>query len=374
MKTTKNVVDSIASEQAMLSGNRFANAVKKKIFFLQKLRSLIREDLKNKTHLSLKHALRAWRHGFLRFRYKLYGLDKSGDPTRFISDFASWTTHAKFNGRFAELMSNKYAFGLLMKLQGMPTPGIKGLILKGIFHPQGAVGTTKASDAVLNAITPGEALVLKPIWGWHGFGFICLDRDGDEYRVNREIVPRPSVAAMVDRLDDYLVTEFVTQGEFCRGLYPHTPNTIRMVTLWDASKSEAFVARAVMRIGTSRSFPVDNFKAGRGGLSVMIDPQSGEMGPGAMAADDGEPVWHRRHPESHAPIQGVAVPAWNAIRTRILDYAGRFAFIPYIGWDIILTDNGFSILEVNPTSGMPVLQVHGPLLEDPRVKRFFQAV
>ncbi len=366
------ILAQITRERAELAGKGLARSIKNKIRFILKLRAFIIDDLKKSTKLNWRHTLRAWRYGFLRFRYKLYGLDQGGDPAQFISDFACYMTHDQINGRFNEWVANKYAFGLLMNFLGMPTPAVRGLIKKGAFHPFGASRTMKASEFLLAAIAPGEKIVLKPTWGWHGFGFICLARDDQGYRLNGEIVPQPLAAKMIDGLDDYIVTDFVIQGQFSRTLYAQTPNTVRVVTLWDAEKSEAFVARAVLRIGTSRSFPVDNFKAGQGGLSAMIDPVTGELGPGAMAENDGTPVWHRNHPESHAPIQGVVVPAWNEVRTKILDYAGQFPFIPFIGWDIILTDGGFSILEVNATSGMPVLQVHGPFLADARVKRFFQ--
>jgi hypothetical protein len=372
MRATNTILDRIAKEQSMLADNRFTQGIKKKIFFLLRLRTFIKEDRQKKTQLNWRHTLRAWRHGFERFHYKLYGLDQGGDPDQFISDFSMLLTHVGINGRFSELVNNKYAFGLLMDHLGMPTPKIKGLFSKGAFYPRDGAKTLKGSEFLTTAIAPGEHLVLKPIWGYHGFGFISLVRDDEGFRLNNENVPLSLLAGMMDKLDNYIVTEFVQQGEFSRGLYAPTPNTIRMVSLWDTEKAEAFVARAVYRIGTSRSFPVDNFKAGQGGLSVLIHPQSGELGPGAMADSTGKPIWYTHHPESHSPIRGVVIPAWAALRAKILEYAGRFAFIPCIGWDIILTAGGFSILEGNSTPGMPVLQIHGPLLANPQVKRFFQ--
>ncbi|TFG76716.1 MAG: hypothetical protein E4H23_09315 [Chrysiogenales bacterium] len=372
MKTANGIIERIASEQSRLSGKRFNIAVKNKITFLLRLRRLIKNDLREKTHLSLKHSLRAWRHGFMRFHYKTYGLDKSGDPAQYVSDFTFMMNHYKINGRFDELVRNKYAFGLLMNLQGIPTPKIKGLIIKGTFYPLDEARTLPASEFLQAEIIPGEHLALKPIWGNHGFGFINLARDDAGYRLNNESVSRSLICGMVERLDHYIVTEFMHQGEFCRRLFADTSNTIRLVTLWDAETSEAFIARAVMRIGTSRSFPVDNFKAGHGGLSAMIDPDTGELGPGATVDATGKSLWYRHHPESHSPIQGVVVPAWDEVRTRLLEYAGRFAFVPNIGWDILLLDKGFSILEGNSTPGMQVLQIHGPLLTDPRIKRFYQ--
>ena len=373
MKTANSILDRIAKEQSMLIGKRFAQRVKKKIFFLLRLRAFIKEDRQKKPQLNLRHALRAWRYGFIRFHYKLYGLDQSGDPTQYISDLSYLMTHARINGIFGDMVSNKYAFGRMMNLLGMPTPNIKGVIVKGAFYPLDQAKALEGREFLRAVLVPGERIVLKPIWGYHGFGFICLSRDDAGYRLNNESVSESLVAGVIDGLDNYIVTEFVTQGEFSGTLYPHTPNTIRMLTLWDAGRSEPFIARAVLRIGTSRSFPVDNFKAGLGGLSVLIDLVSGELGPGAMADPLGKPIWYPLHPESHAPIQGVVVPAWAELRAKILEYAGRFAFIPCIGWDIMLTDEGFTILEANSTSGMPVLQIHGPLLADQRIKRFFQS-
>ncbi|HSQ35777.1 MAG TPA: sugar-transfer associated ATP-grasp domain-containing protein [Candidatus Binatia bacterium] len=372
MRSTNPVLEQIARERSRLAGKRFARSVKEKLHFLLRLRAFINEDRQKKPQLSWRHTLRAWRHGFERFHYKLFALDQGGDPTQYVSDFSMLLAYRDINGRFSEMVNNKYAFGRMMSLMGMPTPAIKGVIVKGAFYPLDAARAIQAADFLQAAFVPGERLVLKPIWGYHGFGFICLARENDGWRVNNEKTPAPLVAGMIGKLDDYLVTEFVNQGEFSSTLYPLTPNTIRMVTMWDDEKMEAFVARAVLRIGTSRSFPVDNFKAGQGGLSALIDLAGGELGPGAMADGTGKPVWHTIHPESHAPIQGVVVPAWNELQARILEYAGRFAFIPCIGWDIILTDKGFSILEGNSTPGMPVLQIHGPLLADPRIARFYR--
>lgn len=48
---------------------------------------------------------------------------------------------------------------------------------------------------------------------------------------------------------------------------------------------------------------------------------------------------------------------------------------PYVEWDVVPTDEegGFAVLEANSYSGMKALQVHRPLLDDERVKRFYDA-
>jgi hypothetical protein len=48
-------------------------------------------------------------------------------------------------------------------------------------------------------------------------------------------------------------------------------------------------------------------------------------------------------------------------------------YIPYIGWDIIVQEEGFKIIEGNNHPGLDTLQAHRPLLKDPRVRKFYKA-
>jgi hypothetical protein len=67
------------------------------------------------------------------------------------------------------------------------------------------------------------------------------------------------------------------------------------------------------------------------------------------------------------------VPDWPAIRDLALRAARSFPESPFIGWDLVVTPDGPVVLEANTPPGVNVWQVHGPLLRDPRVRRFFAA-
>ncbi|MFC1811298.1 sugar-transfer associated ATP-grasp domain-containing protein [Thermodesulfobacteriota bacterium] len=270
------------------------------------------------------------------------------------------------------MVNNKLAFPLLMKHHGIPTPEVRGVIRKGLFYPLHPGRTMAPSKFIEESCKPEEQLVLKPIWGAHGIGVIMVKRSVNGFKLNGKDTPLHTFNDILNKLENYVVTDFVSQGEYGARLYSDTTNTIRMVTFWDAETKKPFIAKVVQRIGTSRSYPVDNFRAGRGGLSASIDPDTGELGSGAMVDTKGHVTWHSHHPESHAQIQGTIVPSWDKIRTSILEYSDRFAFAPCIGWDIVPTHSGFSIIEGNSTPGMPVLQVHGPILTDPRIRRFYK--
>jgi D-alanine-D-alanine ligase-like ATP-grasp enzyme len=81
----------------------------------------------------------------------------------------------------------------------------------------------------------------------------------------------------------------------------------------------------------------------------------------------------RRSSRHRRRIEGVQVPAWESIRDRICALATDHPMIPYVGWDLLVTDDdgSFTIIEANSYPGLKSIQVHGPLLADERVRRFY---
>lgn len=371
MDQKSRIIEKIELEQQVLKKQKFAIVARNFLRHLFGISGLIRRDNRLSVDLSLQHCIRAWKHGFTRFNYSIYGLSQAGKPTDYLSDYNS-IKQLRINGRFAEVVDSKLMFSLLMKYNGMPTPEIKAVISKGLIHLLRSESTLEPSTFLKESIPYGERIVIKPIWGWHGTGIIVVTHSHNGYQINGEDICLDDLTNIMSRLDNYLVTEYARQGEYGTQLFPDTTNTIRIVTFCDIDTKKAFIAKAVQRIGTSRSFPVDNFKAGRGGLSSLIDVNNGELGLGALVDKRGHVTWHSNHPESYASIQGVLVPSWLEIRRSILNYANRFLFAPCIAWDIVPTQSGFTILEGNSMPGMPVIQVHGPILTDPRIRRFYE--
>ncbi len=372
MKFNGKVFRQVIKEQRRLSyTGLFTSMVNFCLFYIYGIGDMVKHELKSSVNLPLRHTLRAWRHGLKRFSYRMYGLVDSGDPAEYLSDYEFIKTE-RINGKFVPVIKNKLLFSLLMKRCGMPTPETFGVIHKGLFHPldsERIMGPSKFLNAFLKT---DEPLVLKPIRSGHGVGFMVVQRKARGCHLNGEYTPLSFLTGLIGKLDQYVVTQFVTQREYSARLYPDTINTIRVLTFWDTAAAKPFIGRAVHRIGASRSHPVDNFKAGGGGLSALIDQDTGELGPGAMVSAGGRVSWHTHHPESQAQIQSVVVPSWAEIKVRILECADRFAFTPYIAWDFVPTESGLSILEGNNKSGMAALQVHGPMLADPRIRRFYK--
>ena len=168
-----------------------------------------------------------------------------------------------------------------------------------------------------------------------------------------------------------LIEAAVPQAESQAALNPDATNTLRLLTMPDITRGkEPFIAVAVQRIGTSLSNHVANWT--QGGLSAKIDIETGRLSQAGQLPDGHHPVWHSVHPDTGAQIEGVEVPFWEETKKLVLEGANRLNFMEYIGWDLIVSPTGPVILEANINSGMNVLQVHGPLMADQRVRSYFE--
>ena len=97
------------------------------------------------------------------------------------------------------------------------------------------------------------------------------------------------------------------------------------------------------------------------------------MGPAAAMPTSNIVHWHEKHPESGQPIAGIQVPNWTRLCSEVLRLAKLLSAIPYIGWDIVVTEEGYFVLEGNTRTDVNVYQIHKPLLLDERTRKFYKS-
>ncbi|WP_143423158.1 sugar-transfer associated ATP-grasp domain-containing protein [Halegenticoccus soli] len=338
-----------------------------------------------------------WRHGFQSRTAAFYDFDAYG-PEQYLSDLQIQRT-GRINGRWRTVFENKLVFHWMMRAFPAHQSTVHGVLRGGEFRAPdlsaasrptrvsaipsgvGTVGSevengaaepggTDAGEWFAEELTAGDRFVLKPIFG--GFGkdvHICSKADGG-YVVDGEPTSAGAFESFVDDLDEYLVSAFVEQADYADAFFPDTPNTLRVMTMWDYEADEPFIPIATQRIGSSHSAPLDNWS--QGGVMSEIDVETGELGPATTKPAYGTD-WHARHPETGAQIEGVRIPGWEEIREGMLEIADAFSQAPYAGWDVVVTGEGeFTIVEGNNKPSIQAMQTYRPLLADPRVRRFYE--
>lgn len=218
----------------------------------------------------------------------------------------------------------------------------------------------------------GGRFVVKPEGRGRGTGvFLVTARNGFLVRQRgRDVTP----FRLADCQGPTLVERMIEQGAFWRTLSPVSANTIRVVTMWTWGDPAPFIGCAVQRIGTAETTPTDNWSGG--GICARVDVATGRMGIGRMHPLKGgrARTEYAAHPDTGAQIHGAVIPHWDTVRETVLRAATSLPTNPYIGWDVFVDEEGRAIIgEGSANTDVNLLQVHGGLLADPAVRRFYES-
>lgn len=314
----------------------------------------------------------AWRRGFRVEQARLYGLEETG-VGNYITDYQRLHRCSKLNAQ-PELLDNKLMLRVALRSRGHTQADTVAFISNGVallrpIEPD----TTALSVAALEKwlLEDGGDFIVKPIAGCRGAGVFRLRASGGRLERQRGMTFSPFDLRTLSGLT--LIERAVEQGAFWAERSPVTYNTMRVLTMWAPGDDAPFVGAAVQRFGTRDTAPTDNWSGG--GICARIDLDTGRMGVGRMhpAKASGRDTEFRRHPDTGAEIEGATIPFWDRVREEVLRAAVGAFGNRYIGWDVLVNPDGVPvIIEGNKNSDVNLLQVHGGLLADPAVRRFYE--
>lgn len=316
-----------------------------------------------------------WRKGFLSRSVTLYQLPDN-DPSLYINDVQRYfRTKNMVSPHLQEVLNNKFSFFLLVRSLGLDSDVVDllGLHSRGYVHPFPQSSRIPVDEFLTDTLAAHGHIFAKPLHGAEANGVRSLKLSDAGYRMDGKASNIEEITAWVRNFPRPLLFEAaIVQHPEQAAMNPHSTNTIRLLTMPDITGDYSpFIARASQRVGSERSGHIDNWT--KGGLSANVDLETGVLSAAAQMPEGTELQWFTEHPDSGAQIKGHQVPFWEETKELVLEASSRLAFMEYIGWDIIITESGPVILEANINSGMNVLQVHGPLLADPRAAAYYKA-
>ena len=219
---------------------------KKKYYSLRAILNIVGKDLKDGFPLPIWKKILLWRKGFLAEKYTLYRFDKY-DSKNFLSDYDT-SMSRWINEPYNDVLTNKYIFA---KVIGRKTrvPKTFGLIIKGSFYPE-------SSSSLDDIIKSNEKFVIKPVTGGGGKGVsLCEVKMNKTICINgRDVFGYHDFLDYLSKLDNYLITEFISPGRFSHSLNPDTINTLRVLTMIHPKSQKSFIAKIVHRVGVKKFF------------------------------------------------------------------------------------------------------------------------
>lgn len=206
-------------------------------------------------------------------------------------------------------------------------------------------------SSIVALLKKETVIALKKSNGRAGIGFMVIrcDRDGN-YSVNRTSIDSEKLFQLLSSLDGYFVCEYIHQCSAFDKIWSKTAHTLRVQTS-NVKNGKAEIVFAFLRYGSTLAGEAVSHVSAPGIFTSVIDTHTGSTRITVNAGKRGQYEEVFFHPETKETFN-VNVPNWNLISQQVLDMHDSIPNLRWLGWDIIVTDRGFKIIEINTFSGL----------------------
>ncbi|MBR3974834.1 MAG: hypothetical protein IKJ88_03125 [Clostridia bacterium] len=288
-------------------------------------------------------------HGYLVDQYMIYDFKHRGSK-EYLAEF-DWYRSRNINGDYSFILNNKIVCADMLKQYTNVPKTYVTKVGKVMVMSDNTIAT---DEKILECIRENAIAIMKPINFGKGNGVNLITYENRKFFVNKQEKTDKELLDFLKSSKNWFLSEYICQGEYLNRIYYRTANTIRLITLRDPDTQEFKVFFAVQRIGTDKTFPVDN--GSRGGLVSCIDLETGALSEAKTLHNlDVYDV----HPNTGAQIKGAVIPNWLQIKNDVLALANKFPYLSFVAWDILVTNNGFYVIEANTSSGVNIIQLWG---------------
>lgn len=226
---------------------------------------------------------------------------------------------------------------------------------------------TDKKDYEINSIISlikERPIVAKACIGGHGQGFFKLaySKDDGAFIVNNnQFQTEEELLSLLSRLDNYIITDFeIPKKEYVDLCGPDAFAVIRVITVFDPKDGPQLTA-ALIRLGCKESGVTTDYK---GTIFCGITLDDGVTFKPLIRVTDDLCAPCPEHPDTLKRLSGLSIPGWENLKELVLDVSGYLAVTPYLVMDIVPTEKGFSILEINSHGQVRNMEPFYPFFEN----------
>lgn len=189
-------------------------------------------------------------------------------------------------------------------------------------------------------ISNKDKIIVKPVNSCGGKGIEVISLDKDKLKNEYNIL---KIYNKIVKNEQFLVEEYIVQNKELSRLYDKSVNSLRVLTFLD-DKGKVHIMNTILKIGNNGD--VDNFSSG--GMYTFVN----EQGQVYVPAIDEKGNIFSKHPISKENILGFNVPNYDLVLPFVTELAKMVPEVRYIGWDIVLTEEGILVIEGNEFPGI----------------------
>lgn len=193
--------------------------------------------------------------------------------------------------------------------------------------------TQKSSETEIRAfISKHKEVIVKPSGGALGIGIYKLSvYETDEIN---------NLIRKIKKGEHLIIEEVIKQHPKMSILNPTSVNTIRVISMLD-KKGEPHILNTVAMLGADKGC-VSNTHSG--GCLCHVDTETGIID---HLGSNVEGDVFLKHPVTNIVLPGYKIPNWDGLCDYVRKLAKVVPSAKYIGWDIVILDDGYDVIEGN---------------------------
>lgn len=323
-------------------------------------------------------------HGFIPGRKQLFGADFNPDTyDNYYSDYDYFMAHP-LNNHFAFWINDKLTLKYMLN-HGELSKLVPEYYLyiendgRYSYLMDSPESVEKGDNYLFDLLVEKKHLAMKPNHGAGGMGFLGVHYEDGQIIINSKPVTREEFEAMKPSLNGYIVTEFIKQSKEMDKVFNEADCALRII-LYKLPQENPTAAPeydcliSFARFGAKISEGASNLS--RGGLAVQIDWNTGEYiggfrGNAKYWGEEGA-IGFTKHPDTGVVIEGTIVPHWDVIKKGLLDVCNYLSSLDFFGMDVIVTEDGFQLCEINsaPSTGLGQFHYGKCCLDNENARKF----
>lgn len=285
--------------------------------------------------------------GIATFKVQWQGLTKE-NYNDYISDFDFYHRKNYQNKAFQEWFEHKLNTYFLLAPFKQYLPRHYYYLHSGRIYPLDL--GKKCNNEVADIITliQEQPIAAKACVGGHGKGFYKLSYSNNRFYVNNEPTEEPALMKMIGNLDSYIITEYgVPHSELRKLCGENAFAVIRAVSVYDETAGGQ-ITGLMIRLGSKDAGIVTDYD---GTIYCGIDLNDGHFFTPVYRTGDNDGIIRRRdilnHPDTNQRLEGFVLPNFKELCSLVKAISEYLPVTPYLVMDIIPTENGFKVLEIN---------------------------
>ncbi|WP_353892595.1 sugar-transfer associated ATP-grasp domain-containing protein [Proteinivorax hydrogeniformans] len=253
--------------------------------------------------------------------------------------------HSKGNST-SPILQNKFLFNSHLNAIGANNPEVIAYNVRNNLFAKGRIFDISKPEDFKNSIAKildnsVQKLFIKPLAGAGGKRCFKID--------NLDNIDPDIFSTLID--STFIFQQLIKQNSQVSKIYPHSVNTLRVHTV--RQNGAIKVASSLMRLGQGGNV-VDN--ASQGGIIVNIDRENGVLEKWGVnhLHSGGQSFTH--HPDTEFKFEGFSIPYYEQVEEKCKQVAKYFNNW-IIGWDIAITEDGFTFMEGNSNPNVRMMQL-----------------